>query len=142
MISYLLLMERTVEFNNTTFISSRYPPTPPKVHFRSLHKSEDLSTLANQSMKISRVTERFGRMMGKQWRHKSADCRRPWNTLTFFTYNIIIFLWCVFSNTLNQFVALMIKYIVMGLRGFFLLAAKIWSFICYCFKRQARAVSY
>ncbi|XP_052081585.1 CTD nuclear envelope phosphatase 1-like [Mytilus californianus] len=34
----------------------------------------------------------------------------------------------------------MIKYIVMGLRGFFLLAAKIWSFICYCFKRQARAI--
>ncbi|CAC5410546.1 CTDNEP1 [Mytilus coruscus] len=28
----------------------------------------------------------------------------------------------------------------MGLRGFFLLAAKIWSFICYCFKRQARAI--
>jgi hypothetical protein len=41
----------------------------------------------------------------------------------------------------NTILALMIKYIVMGLRGFFLLAAKIWSFICYCFKRQARAVS-
>lgn len=34
----------------------------------------------------------------------------------------------------------MIKYFVMGLRGFFLLAAKIWSFVCYCFKRQARTV--
>ncbi|KAL3862097.1 hypothetical protein ACJMK2_008091 [Sinanodonta woodiana] len=34
----------------------------------------------------------------------------------------------------------MFKYIVMGLRGFFVLAAKIWSFICYCFRRQIRAV--
>ncbi|XP_078337102.1 CTD nuclear envelope phosphatase 1-like isoform X2 [Crassostrea virginica] len=34
----------------------------------------------------------------------------------------------------------MLKFIVMGLRGFFLLAAKIWSFLCYCFKRQARSV--
>ncbi|XP_048751736.1 CTD nuclear envelope phosphatase 1-like [Ostrea edulis] len=33
----------------------------------------------------------------------------------------------------------MLKFIVMGLRGFFLLAAKIWSFLCYCFKRQARS---
>lgn len=29
----------------------------------------------------------------------------------------------------------------MGLRGFFVLAAKIWSFVCYCFRRQVRAVS-
>ncbi|KAK6176218.1 hypothetical protein SNE40_014543 [Patella caerulea] len=28
----------------------------------------------------------------------------------------------------------------MGLRGFFVLAAKIWSFICYCVRRQARAI--
>jgi hypothetical protein len=41
----------------------------------------------------------------------------------------------------NTILALMIKYIVMGLRGFLLLAAKIWSFICCSFKRQARAVS-
>lgn len=34
----------------------------------------------------------------------------------------------------------MLKYITMGLRGFFVLAAKIWSFICYIFKRQVRAV--
>ena len=30
----------------------------------------------------------------------------------------------------------------MGLRGFFVLAAKIWSFVCYIFKRQVRAVSF
>ncbi|XP_067659546.1 CTD nuclear envelope phosphatase 1-like [Haliotis asinina] len=34
----------------------------------------------------------------------------------------------------------MFKYLVMGLRGFFVLAAKIWSFVCYCFRRQVRAV--
>ncbi|CAG5117999.1 unnamed protein product [Candidula unifasciata] len=34
----------------------------------------------------------------------------------------------------------MIKYVIMGLRGFFVLAAKIWSFMCYIFKRQVRAV--
>ena len=35
----------------------------------------------------------------------------------------------------------MLKHIGMGLRGFFLFAAKIWSFICYCVRRQIRAVS-
>ena len=35
----------------------------------------------------------------------------------------------------------MLKYIGMGLRGFFVLAAKIWSFVCYIFRRQVRSVS-
>ena len=35
----------------------------------------------------------------------------------------------------------MLKHIVMGLRGFFLFAAKVWSFICYCIRRQLRSVS-
>ncbi|CAH1775176.1 unnamed protein product [Owenia fusiformis] len=34
----------------------------------------------------------------------------------------------------------MLKYCVMGLRSFFLFAAKVWSFICYCLRRQARSV--
>ncbi|XP_029651686.1 CTD nuclear envelope phosphatase 1 [Octopus sinensis] len=34
----------------------------------------------------------------------------------------------------------MITYFVMGLRGFFILAAKIWSFICYIFRRQIRSI--
>lgn len=34
----------------------------------------------------------------------------------------------------------MVKFIGMGLRAFFVLAAKVWSFICYCFKRQIRSV--
>jgi CTD nuclear envelope phosphatase 1 len=36
--------------------------------------------------------------------------------------------------------ASMLKQLVMGLRGFFVFAAKIWSFICYCVRRQARAI--
>ncbi|XP_076472576.1 CTD nuclear envelope phosphatase 1-like [Babylonia areolata] len=34
----------------------------------------------------------------------------------------------------------MLKYIGMGLRGFFVLAAKIWSFVCYIFRRQIRSI--
>ncbi|XP_064641910.1 CTD nuclear envelope phosphatase 1-like [Lineus longissimus] len=34
----------------------------------------------------------------------------------------------------------MLTHIAMGLRGFFLFAAKVWSFICYCLRRQIRAV--
>lgn len=30
--------------------------------------------------------------------------------------------------------------VTMGLRGFILFAAKVWSFVCYCFRRQIRAV--
>lgn len=36
--------------------------------------------------------------------------------------------------------ALMLKHFTMGLRGFFLFAARIWSFICYCVRRQFRKV--
>lgn len=34
----------------------------------------------------------------------------------------------------------MIKPIVMGIRGFFLFATKIWGFLCYCVRRKFRAV--
>ncbi|XP_074653979.1 CTD nuclear envelope phosphatase 1-like [Tubulanus polymorphus] len=34
----------------------------------------------------------------------------------------------------------MLKHVVMGLRGFFLFAAKLWSFLCYCVRRQVRAI--
>lgn len=34
----------------------------------------------------------------------------------------------------------MYKFIVMGLRAFVLFAAKIWTFICYCIRRQVRAL--
>ena len=53
----------------------------------------------------------------------------------------LLLLHLAFPCPSNDFSAPMIKYIVMGLRGFFVLAAKIWSFLCYCFKRQIRSVS-
>ncbi|XP_013391483.1 CTD nuclear envelope phosphatase 1 [Lingula anatina] len=34
----------------------------------------------------------------------------------------------------------MYTYFVMGLKGFVLFAAKVWSFICYCIRRQIRSV--